>query len=211
MRAVIVANGNLQGDARLQHLWQAADLRIAADGGARNARHQLGLAPQIVVGDLDSLDPQTRSWLGDFLVEFVEHPVAKDETDLELAVNLARERGADAVTILGAFGGRTDQFVANVLLLARTPGVIATDRASEMWVATANTTIEGVPGDTVSLIPLSPKVEGLVTSQLEFALRDETLAFGITRGVSNCMLASRAEVSWSEGVLLVVHLFDSKT
>ncbi len=211
MRAAIVANGNLRGDNRLQHLWGAADLRIAADGGARNARHQLGLPPQVVVGDLDSLDPHTRAWLGDFRVEFVEHPAAKDETDLELALMLARERGADAITLLGALGGRIDQSAANILLLSRMPGVVAADRAGDMWAATGSATIEGVPGDTVSLIPLSPLVEGIVTSELEYPLRDESLAFGTTRGISNRMLGARAEVHWKDGLLLVVHLLDSKT
>jgi thiamine pyrophosphokinase len=208
MDAVIVANGALDADARLRGLWEGAGLRMAADGGARQAREQLGAAPQVVIGDLDSLDEQTRGWLEQQRVEFIQYPRAKNETDLELALKLALERGAEHVTVLGAFGGREDQFIANVLLLTRAPQVVITDTASEMWVATQGATIEGTIGDTISLIPMDARVEGVVTRGLEYPLRDEDLLRGSTRGISNRLTATRAEVKWKRGLLLVVHLFD---
>ncbi len=207
MNAVIVANGELNSNARLREMWQRADLRIAANGGARNARGKLELAPHVVIGDFDSMDEITRGWLEKNQTEFIQHPIAKDETDLELALNLAKLRGAEQVTILGALGGRPDQFLANVLLLTRMSGLVIADAMSEMWVATERATIRGEIGDTVSLIPLDVQVEGIVTDQLQYPLRGETLTRGSTRGVSNRMLAKRAEVKWKNGWLLVVHLF----
>jgi thiamine pyrophosphokinase len=210
MHAVILANGLLEANARLRELWQRGDLRIAADGGARNAHEQLGLAPHVVIGDFDSLYQETRAWLGPPSVEFIQHPPAKDETDLELALDLALERGAQSVTLLGALGGRADQFVANVLLLTRSPQVTIADAASEMWAATQHAMVEGVIGDTVSLIPIDARVEGIVTRDLEYPLRNEDLPRGSTRGVSNRLTATRAEVHWKKGLLLVVHLFDGQ-
>lgn len=207
LNAVIVANGTLERHARLVTLWQRAELRIAADGGARNARVFLERAPHVVVGDMDSLDEQTDAWLETNRVERVQHPRAKDETDLELAVVLAQERGADDITILGAFGGRVDQFLANVLLLTQTPRLKIVDAASEMWVGKGNDVIVGVKGEVVSLIPLDKAVEGIRTEGLEYPLRDETIERGSTRGISNVMLGERAVVSWSYGTLLIVHLF----
>ncbi len=207
MHAVIIANGELDANVRLRQIWQHAGWRIAADGGARNAREQLELAPQVVIGDLDSLDAETRTWLEQNHVEFIQHPVKKDETDLELALNLARTRGAERITILGAFGGRVDQTIANVLLLSRELQVVIADAASEMWAATNQAVIEGSIGDTVSLIPLDERVEGVVTRELEYPLRAEDLMRGSTRGVSNRMLTTRAEVNWQKGLLLIVHLF----
>lgn len=208
--AVIVANGALEANGRLRGLWEGARLRIAADGGARHAREQLGAAPHVVVGDLDSLDEETRGWLEQQPPEFIRYPRAKNETDLELALDLALERGAEHITVLGAFGGRADQSIANILLLTRVPEVVLADRASEMWAATRGATIEGTIGDTVSLIPLDELVEQVVTSGLQYPLRDETLARGATRGISNVMLDTHAEVHWKRGLLLVVHLFDGR-
>lgn len=207
MNAVIVANGEMQTGAHLQELWQRADLRIAADGGARNARLFLERAPHVIIGDMDSLDEGTRGWLDSSSCELIRHPRAKDETDLELAVWLAQERGADEITILGALGGRVDQFLGNVLLLTQSRNLKIVDAASEMWVGQGNDVIQGKKGDTVSLIPLDKEVEGVTTKGLEYPLRDETLERGSTRGISNVMLGERATVLWDYGTLLLVHLF----
>ena len=209
MHTLIVANGVLEADARLRELWQRGDLRIAANGGARSAREHFGLAPQVVIGDFDSLDRETQAWLKQD-AEFIQYPRAKDETDLELALNLALERGAEHVTLLGAFGGRVDQFVANVLLLTRAPKVVIADAGSEMWTSTQQATIEGTIGDTVSLIPIDERVEGIFTRELEYPLRGEDLLRGSTRGISNRLTAACAEVNWKQGLLLIVHLFDAE-
>jgi thiamine pyrophosphokinase len=215
MRAVVVANGELQASPRLRRLWESAGLRIAANGGARNARVYLETAPQVVIGDLDSLDETTRTWLQARPVEFLQYPPAKDETDLELALNLAQARGAGEVTVLAAYGGRADQSIANVLLLSQAPGVRMVDAASELWVQVAAegkaalAELVGKPGDIISLIPLDERVEGIVTQELEYPLQSETLTRGSTRGVSNVMRQARARVTWQRGMLLIVHLFSS--
>jgi thiamine pyrophosphokinase len=211
MRAVLVANGELTDHARLKEIWLRANLRLAADGGARNARLHLRIAPHVVIGDLDSLDDETRQWLEASSAEFIRLPPGKDKTDLELALDLAHARGADDITILGAFGGRVDQFLANVFLLTDTRsasgrGIRIADANGEMWIGGGDTIIEGKRGDIVSLIPLDTRVEGIVTDALEYPLRGETLTRGSTRGISNVMLSERAAVHWSSGTLLIVHL-----
>lgn len=206
--AVIVANGEMQKSARLQEIWSRADLRIAANGGARNARLFLERAPHVVVGDMDSVDDETRAWLETSHCELIRHPRAKDETDLELALSLAQERGADEITILGAFGGRVDHFLGNVFLLTRARNLKIVDAASELWIGAGNQEIQGNLGDVVSLIPLSERVEGITTENLEYPLHNETLERGSTRGISNVMLGERARVHWTRGTLLIVHSFE---
>lgn len=206
MNAVIVANGEMQAHARLKELWLRAKLRIAADGGARNAR-ALRIAPHSVIGDLDSLDDETRAWLEKNNCEFLRYPPAKDETDLELALQLAQARGADEITLLGALGGRPDHFLANVLVLAQTRGLKLADAAVEMWFGSGLDVIDGKKGDLVSLLPFDARVEGVETEGLEYPLRGETLERGSTRGVSNVMLEERAQVLSTRGKLLIVHLF----
>lgn len=208
-RAVVVANGVMQPGARLRALWNDANLRLAADGGARSARLFLHRAPDVVIGDMDSLDDDTRAWLETNHVELVRFPPAKDQTDLELALDLARTRGAGDLIVLGALGGRVDQSVGNILLLSRLPGVRLMDRGGEVWVPpTTTATIVGHAGELVSLIPLDAAVEGIVTDGLQYPLRAETLWRGSTRGISNVLLGDRAHVRWTRGQLLIAHLWD---
>ena len=211
MKAVIVANGELQDHARLREIWRNADVRIAADGGAVNARRFLNLAPHIVIGDFDSIDDDTRAWCEQAYTEFVQHPREKNETDLELAIDLAITRGATDITILGALGGRFDQTMANALLLVKPAQAHIVARIAgadfDAWIAWDRASISGKIGETVSLIPLSERAEGIVTSGLRYPLRNETLYLGSPRGVSNELIEEQARVSFANGLLLVVHLF----
>lgn len=210
MKVVIVANGELGPDIRLQTIWRTADLRIAADGGALNARQYLEIAPHILIGDLDSLDDVTQTWCESAQTEFIQYPSAKDETDLELAIALAITRGADEITILGALGGRFDQMIANTFLLIkpanrRIPAYIAGAKF-DAWIATQQAMITGKIGETVSLIPLTERVEGIVTRGLKYPLQNETLYLGSSRGVSNILIDDHAEIVFRHGMVLVVHL-----
>lgn len=208
MNVVIAANGEMRGTPRLRALWRAADLRIAANGGAVNARKYLGRAPHILIGDLDSLDAPTRAWCAAARVAMLRHPREKDKTDLELALDLALARGATEIAVLGALGGRVDQLLANVLLLLKPARANIAARLvsaeSEVWIATARIIIEGHRGETVSLLPLTARVEGIVTRGLRYPLRNETLTRGTTRGISNELTARRAAVTLRRGILLVV-------
>ncbi|MEW5720206.1 MAG: thiamine diphosphokinase [Chloroflexota bacterium] len=212
MNTVIVANGEMQDDARLREIWRVADLRVAADGGAVNARRYLAPAPHVLIGDLDSLDDATRAWCANARVETIQHPREKNATDLELALELALARGATEITLLGALGGRVDQMLANVLLLvkparARVSAQIASAEVDTL-LAWERASIDGCPGETVSLIPLTERVEGIVTEGLRYPLRNETLYLGAARGVSNELIAERAEVTFTGGLLVVIHMYD---
>ncbi|HEY4721353.1 MAG TPA: thiamine diphosphokinase, partial [Anaerolineae bacterium] len=116
MRALIFANGDAPDERVIKRWLDAAALIIAADGGARNAL-SIGVMPQIVIGDLDSLHPADRLQLEQAQAQFIVYPAHKDYTDLELAIRHALERGATEIVIASALGGRWDQSLANMLLL----------------------------------------------------------------------------------------------
>ncbi len=210
MDALIFANGEIDDGAMVSRaLTHAPDaLIIAADGGVRVAAHY-GLHIDVVVGDMDSLTADELAALTAQGSEIIRHPAEKDETDLELALNLAAERGATWLRVIGATGGRLDQILSNIYLLAL-PSLDALDvklvaGKQAAWLARpGETVIQGAPGDTVSLIPLNGVVSGVVTTDLYYPLKAEDLFFGPARGVSNVMTTTRAVVGVRAGVLLIV-------
>jgi thiamine pyrophosphokinase len=210
MRAIIIAGGQAGAGSDWQRWLREGDLIIGADGGAARAL-AWGLAPHLVIGDMDSLPDGARAALEAGGCRFVEHPRAKDETDLELALAYAAQQGAREIVILGALGGRLDHLLANVLLLAlpQLAGirVCLGDGVGEALLVRGgeSATLEGRPGDLVSLLPLGGDAQGVTTSGLAWALRGDTLRFGLSRGVSNEMIGSRAQVEVGDGFLLVVH------
>ena len=208
MYAVIVANAPDLDAAPYAALLRAADLLIAADGGALPLL-RLGLLPHLVIGDLDSLDSASEARLAERGVELRRFPRAKDETDLELALLHVAGCDARAIDILGALGGRWDHTLANVALLAlpelrgRRVRLLA-DR-QELFLVQGPAMIEGRPGDTVSLVPLTAEARGVTTHGLLYPLEQATLRYERARGISNVLLAPPGLVTVREGLLLVVH------
>lgn len=208
-RCVIIANG-ASPDPEIAHRHaDQADLLLAADGGARHAL-ELDLVPHVVIGDLDSLDESQQRRLRSAGTQFIVHPPAKDETDLELALLHAVEQDADPIIVLAALGGRLDQTLANILLLTMPALVDRNVRLIEglqtAFVVRDEATICGEPGDTVSLIPLGGEVHGVTTSGLAYALTEGTLPFGPALGVSNEMTSPQARVQVRDGLLFCIHL-----
>ena len=212
---LVVAAGDV--DTSVLAECAAADERprlIAADGGAARAL-AAGLVPDLVVGDFDSLAAADRARLVGLGVELRPAAPDKDESDMELCLLSALEDGATRVTIVGAMGlVRPEHYVANILLLAdpRLDGVevVIAGRGSRLWRigstdGSAETRIEGQPGDFVSLFPLDSTVIGVTTEGLRFPLTDERLLLGPSRGLSNELITDRARVITRRGRLLVIH------
>jgi len=214
-KALIFANGDVNDGEMVRRTLEVAaampgqTLIIAADGGARAARY-FGLRPDTVIGDMDSLSESELAQLQAEGADIIRHPAEKDETDLELAIALARDEGAAWMRVIGGVGDRLDQTISNVYLLAQAALAGCDARMvagrQEAWVmASGAHTIVGAEGDTVSLIPLNGAVHGIVTDGLYYPLRDEDLYFGPARGVSNVMTAPHAQIRIRSGALLVVH------
>lgn len=208
MHAVIVANAPDLDAAPFAGRIRGADLLVAADGGALPLL-RLGVAPHLVIGDLDSLDAASEAELARLGVELRRFPRAKDETDLELALLLAAERGAAQIDVLGALGGRWDHTLANVAMLdmpeLRGRAVRLLDGDQTLFVVRDAAAIAGARGDTVSLLPLTPAAHGVTTAGLLYPLADATLRYERARGVSNVLLDPPGRVSLRAGLLLVVH------
>jgi thiamine pyrophosphokinase len=198
---------------------QPGDTVIAADLGARHAR-AWGWPVHLLIGDLDSLDATEVERLRGAGVAVVTAPVAKDETDLELALDRALETDPESVVIASALGGRTDHLLANVLLLARPDlrgrDVLIADGPETvrlLWGANGEgqaatpTALEvlGAPGDLLSLLPLGGDARGVSTEGLLYPLANETLHMGRGRGASNVLLGPVARVTLRGGMLLVTH------
>lgn len=217
VRALIVADGGPDPAA----LRRAADvprgtrlLVIGADGGAGRAM-RAGITPDLVVGDMDSLPAAVRARLETQGVGFVTAQPDKEESDTELCVLAALERGATQIRIVGALGGgRPEHSVANLLLLAH-PVLDGMDAAMLAGDSTLRRigradgpdrlVLSGAIGDHVSLFALDARVEGVSTEGLRYALREEPLLMGPARGLSNELFERRAVVTTTSGRLLVVH------
>lgn len=204
--AVVVAGGGELRPATAESLPPDA-LVIGADSGAAAAL-AIGLVPHHVVGDLDSLAPAVLAELERRGVEVHRHPVDKDATDLELAIDLAVGLGAGRLVVLGAWGERLDHLAAELALLASDRWVDVAVEArlglAEVHVVRRSLTLHGQAGELITLLATGGPVGGVRTTGLRYPLAGEELVPGSTRGVSNELLGGTATVSVETGVLLVI-------
>ena len=208
-RVLIFANGELPDPDSVGTLMQDDDFILSVDGGTRHVL-SLGRIPDLVVGDLDSIVPEDRRKLDDLDVDVVVHPREKDQTDLELAIEIAVSRNPAKVLLLGALGGRLDHTLGNIGLLTDTRlDTIETaleDGRTQVQLCRHHVRVIGQRGDLVSLIPWKGDVLGVSTENLRWKLEDESLFQNRTRGVSNEMLGETASIRVRSGLLLVIHV-----
>jgi len=205
---VIVGGGGPPSGGGARQLAAGADATvIAADSGLEPAL-KLGLDVSAVVGDMDSVDPAVLAAAEAAGIPLQRHPEAKDATDLDLALDAALARRPKRIVVVTGTGDRLDHTLSLAQLLAspRTAGIDV-----EAWIGDAHlsvvrhlTVLRGEPGELVSLVPLHGPALGIVTDGLLYPLRDEDLAVGSTRGVSNELAAPEASVRLRAGVLVAV-------
>jgi thiamine pyrophosphokinase len=215
-RVLIFANGHLPDLELARSLLRPGDFLLGADGGTRHIL-ALGRTPDLVVGDMDSLEPEVTARLEKEGVKMFRYPRDKNETDLDLAIRHALELSPGAILIIAALGERLDQTIGNLALLTdvrlSTLDVRLDDGVEAAFFCRQQTRpefdrraeVRGRPGDIVSLIPWGGQVEGILTEGLRWPLRDETLLAHQTRGISNELEGGSARVSIRSGVLLIVH------
>jgi thiamine pyrophosphokinase len=185
-----------------------ADLVLAADGGARFLAG-IGVTPDAVVGDFDSLDPAIAVRLEGEGVAFVRHPVRKDVTDGELAVEEALRRGADEVVLAGATGA-LDHTLGHLAILRRltASGVAARLVAPEFSVsvlqAPATLTLAAPAGTRVSLVPLGGDAT-VSLAGLDYPLDHSVLPAEACLGLGNHVAAAGgAGIDIHAGVAAVI-------
>ena len=211
---MIVADGEVDRIAFAAALAHPGVFVIGADGGARRAE-AFGRIPDLIVGDADSLSAEDVAGYRGLGVLVDLHPAEKDESDLELCIVAAIERGAVELRICGALGGaRIEHGLANVALLA-SPTLDGRDAAilhRESVIRRIGTAdgpgaadVRGGPGDYISLLPLDPAVRGVTTWGLRYPLRNEALTIGPTRGLSNELTGDIGSITTERGRLIVIH------
>lgn len=212
MKVVIFANGDFMPNLHSSLALRQAELVIAADNGARYCLEH-GILPDVLIGDLDSLSPQILQELQVAETEIIQHPTNKNSTDLELALDYTLQRGVSQVSILGGLGGRWDMSLSNIFLLSHPKyyqlAIMIIGHDHVLYIVNPSNPLQltGRAGDTISLLPLTPVVEGIETSNLRYPLRKESLQASSTRGISNELINGEGYITLDEGVLLCVHNF----
>lgn len=192
------------------------DMLIAVDRGLMFFERK-NLSPHYIVGDFDSVSKEVldkyRNMGGNEVKSFCPE---KDETDTELAILLALNKGCKTLYLLGATGSRLDHMLGNIQLLGfglrNKAECYLIDPNNKLRLIDGRTVIkrEEQFGDYISLIPYTPVVKGITLTGLKYPLNDYTMSgfylegAKTISGVSNEMIDDEAVIELKEGILVLI-------
>ena len=149
------------------------------------------IRPQRLIGDGDSAAPAAWQLAKEQHIPIEQFPVEKDDTDTQLALKLAREAGFPAAIVTGAFGGRFDHALSTVTscAFAPLPCLLADEREALAFVR-GGETLSCRPAKApkaISLLPFTPRCEGVNLAGTRWPLADATLEARSMRAISNVL------------------------
>lgn len=204
MNIAVIANGQIHDDTIIFEKLKLFDMIIAADGGANHC-FRLGITPELIIGDFDSITPQTIDAFAN--VKKMQFKKDKDQTDLELGIAHAFLLGSKNVTLFAATGNRMDHALVNLAFLSRYPAKLFIETEDQTIFAIDETIafnpfkINTLPQQTISFLPLINKATGVTSKGLKWELNDATVGENFL-SISNICLTSETSISIKNGKLL---------
>lgn len=199
MRCVIFCAGEFGG---LAEPLREDDLVIAADGGLRHTQ-ALGIRPDIVLGDFDSLG---------FVPDRAEkYPVEKDDTDAMLAARRGLELGCREFLFYASLDGpRLDHTLANLQTLRSladhaSVGTLVGLRQQVTLLRKGKLTLPARERGDISIFAFGGNATGVSIRGLKYELEEGTLTPSFPLGVSNSFVGKSAEISVKDGDILIVY------
>lgn len=210
--ACVITGGTISSEKIKEILQRRRDVLVIAVDGALEITDRIGLQPDYIIGDFDTVAPEILRKYPEEII--LRHQPEKDQTDTELAIETACDFGCTEIELYGAVGSRMDHSLANIFLLQRLlkKGIAATiyDEYNKLYLKEQAFIIkkEEQYGEFVSLLPLTDCVENVTLSGFKYSLNHKTFCRENTLGVSNEIIEDTANVSFSKGVFIVVESKD---
>lgn len=207
LKALLILNGEKVNSTTILKLKDESDFILSADGGTDYCV-ELGIIPDLVIGDLDSISPKTLDILKKKEVPINVFPIKKDKTDSQLSIEYLMDKGAEEITIIGAIGSRIDHTLANILLLKtiKDKGIKGkiVHNNNIIYIIDDELIMDKKNGYFVSIIPIESKGVLVSLKGFEYNLSKVKIDFASTLGVSNFVIDEKGYIKVHEGECLVV-------
>jgi thiamine pyrophosphokinase len=195
----LITRGNLAPSEKLLLRIQSYPYIVAVNGGLTHCFNQ-GIKPNLIMGDFDTASD-------DAMLAFSKIPKRQfrqdtAQTDLEIALQEIYHEGCQEITIFGGISERIDHSLANLLLLARYPGILYLETEQELFfVIKDREELDCFPSQRISLIPLNGSVTGVTTQGLKWDMRNATLDKYLM-SLSNQAVGNKVTIQVKQGDLL---------
>ncbi|OPL08031.1 MAG: hypothetical protein AVO33_02850 [delta proteobacterium ML8_F1] len=203
MKALLLGAAGIGDYEQLKgQLSEDYDYVLCVDGGIRHLE-PLGLTPDLIIGDMDSADPEALKALQSVPVK--RFPVMKDESDSELALLELGDSEYEVIHMVGFYGSRWDHTLVNFGLLIKYAhlNVHMIDENNRAFAGRGRIELQGLQDRVVSLIPMTP-IFGVTLTGMKYPLNDVDVAYPTSLTLSNSLVDSRGSIEVREGKYIVV-------
>lgn len=206
---IIIANGKSPKKSEIKFFISLGfKTVICADGGA-NSLYKLGLVPDLIIGDLDSINPSVLKHYSN--KSEILHYTRQNDTDVEKCLKYAIKNKFSRSVILGATGDRLDHTICNLGILLKFSNRINVSmmhESSYLQVLSGRNTLDAVKGETVSIYGFNNKTK-ITTVGLKYPLKYAALPFGERESTSNIALKEKIEIYITGGKVFLVRDFNT--
>lgn len=201
---VILGNGDYPSRQLTKTLLLSANKIICADGGA-NYAFSNNISPDLIVGDLDSIAPETRDHFKRNNVPILEMN-SQQENDLEKALREVNKMSCEQIVMLGFMGKRDDQSIVTLQIarkfIKKFQIIIYSTISEILLLQPGSYSLKSLPGSQISLLGF-PRAYEVSTTGLKWGLNREILSEG-SRGISNRAETGEILIRFTKGLLLVI-------
>jgi len=212
---VLIITGGYTEETVLKNLVMQKQYKmiIAVDRGL-TAADAINLPLDFIVGDFDSVSKSLLEKYQEASTCILSFPPEKDKTDTQIAIELAIEKGATSIDLVGATGSRMDHMLANIHMLMiplqKDINAYIIDQNNRIYLKKRSFTLKKCNqyGDYVSLLPFSEQIHGLTLKGFKYPLNYITLEVGSSLGISNEIVEDLAFIEFTDGILVVIEARD---
>lgn len=211
MKAVIISGGKEPSKDLLYRELKDANFIIGADKGCE-VLYKYDITPDYILGDFDSANKDIIDSIEAKSSKKIKFKREKDYTDTEIAYNLAVEKGADEIILLGATGTRYDHSLSNLGLMLRglkkSIKVNVIDDNNFIFLTDKPITLKGSIGDIISFHAYCDEVENFTIRGAKYDLTNFNLKLGDSITTSNEFLDEDITITFDSGIIMVFYTND---
>ena len=206
MRAFVFGGGEIFPEY-IEERVEAGDIVVCADSGYKNAV-KMGVKIDVLVGDFDSLGK-----IPDDVGEVVQVPAEKNQTDTQLAVDIALDRGADEIVIVASTSGRCDHALSSLAILEylhakKKIAYIVNGQNRVRFLRDSGVILIRSQYKYFSVITLDASAKGVSIDGGKYTLKNAKLERGVQFAVSNEIENNAALITVKKGSVYVIESRD---
>ncbi|MDP2365302.1 MAG: thiamine diphosphokinase [Ignavibacteria bacterium] len=207
-RCIIIANGKSPTKKVVDYFIEKGFSTIfCADGGANSAK-KIGITPNFIIGDLDSVDTSTLKYFKS--KSTIIKNKKQNNTDVEKCLKFAIRKKYDEAVLLGVTGNRLDHTIGNLGIVLKFFKKIKTHIVAENSFLTPYNnfiSLSSKEGETISIYAFDNKTS-ITSNGLKYPLKNSKLPFGIKESTSNVSISSLIELKINGGIVFVIRDFN---